>query len=130
MSPLLPDAPRANAYLVTKHRIAPNKVDLTYMNRTVLVRCLLNGTTEVGSITASQSVMSFLARVQLSSAPNSIQFVKESLHSMGVYELPQAIKKLTHVRLELYNENGMDLYDLHGINWSIGLEFMCDSHGK
>ena len=124
------NVPEGNVTLVTKSRMAPNKIDLTSQNRTVLIRCLLNGTTEVGSIFVPSSPTRFLARVQISSAPNTMQYVQESLHSMGVFELPHPIKQLYNVRLELYNENGLTLYDTNGVHWSCVLEFMCDNNGN
>ena len=120
----------ANAYLICKNKLAPNKLDLTSMNRNILIRCLLNNSIEVGSIHVPTSSMRFLARVQVISSPNSVQFVQELLHSLGLYELVQPIKSLVSVRLELYNENGLDFYDTHGVDWSIVLECMCDNNGN
>ena len=110
--------------------IGSSKIDLTVGKRHVLVRCVLNGSYEIGNIFLPQSNMRFLARVQLKSISNSIQFSTDSDHIEGSYIMPKPMNRVDSIRLELYSDSTQKLYDLQGLEWSLLADFVCDNEGK
>jgi hypothetical protein len=110
--------------------ISPQKVDLTLQNRIVLIHCKINGAQEIGNVFVPGVNNRFFARVQLAGDNGAIQFYRNPEHVIGVFQLELPILKVNSVRISLYNETGLVLYDTHGVEWSAVLEFMCDNGGN
>jgi hypothetical protein len=130
-------SPDQNYYLIHKTssaidslRVAPNKIDLSRTKRHVLIRCLLNGSQEIGNVFLPNSNMRFLAQVQLRVASNSIQFSTDSDIIEGSFLFPTPVSKVDSIRLELYSDDTQELFDLQGVDWSLVAHFVCDNEGN